>query len=49
VTHQRVTQIVAERDDFPKPARVIGRHRLWRRKDVERWRDAKPRVWAPAE
>jgi hypothetical protein len=28
VTHQRVTQIVAERDDFPKPAKVIGRHRF---------------------
>ena len=40
VTKQRVSQIVAEREDFPKPAKVIGRHRLWRRKDVERWLDA---------
>lgn len=49
VSIQRVSQIVAEREDFPEPANVIGRHRLWRREDVERWRDAKPRVWAPAE
>lgn len=50
VTKQRLSQIVAEREDFfPEPAKVIGRHRLWRRKDVERWQDAKPRVWAPAE
>ena len=49
VTKQRVSQIVAEREDFPKPATVGGRHRLWRRADVEQWRDAKPRVWAPSE
>ena len=48
VTRQRVAQL-AERDDFPRPAIVMGRRRLWRREDVERWRDAKPRVWAPAE
>ena len=49
VTTQRVSQIVAEREDFPKSAKVVGRHRLWRRDDGERWRDAKPRVWAPVE
>jgi len=42
---QRVSQVVAEREDFPKPAKVVGRHRLCRRADVERWRDAGPRVW----
>jgi hypothetical protein len=31
-----------------RPAKVIGQHRLWRREDVEQWRDAKPQVWAPA-
>jgi hypothetical protein len=46
VTPQRVSQIVDEREDFPKPAKVIGRHRLWRRPDVERWRDARPRAWS---
>jgi hypothetical protein len=48
VSIQRVSQIVAEREDFPEPARVIGRHRLWRRRDVERWRDAQPRAWVPS-
>lgn len=28
VTTQRVSQIVAEREDFPKPVKVIGRHRI---------------------
>ncbi|MGZ8602873.1 MAG: hypothetical protein ACXWXN_10195 [Actinomycetota bacterium] len=28
VTTQRVSQIVAERADFPDPATVVGRHRL---------------------
>jgi len=32
-------------EDFPAPAKVIGTRRLSRRRDVERWRDAKPRVW----
>lgn len=32
VSVQRVGQIVAEREDFPKPAKVFGWHRLWRRK-----------------
>ena len=49
VTKQRVSQIVAEREDLPERAKVIGRHRLWRRKDVARSRDTKPRVWAPVE
>jgi hypothetical protein len=44
VTKQRVSQIAAEHEDFPVPAKVIGRHRLWRRRDGERWRDAQPRV-----
>jgi hypothetical protein len=25
---------------------VIGTRRLWRRRDLERWCDAKPRVWS---
>ncbi|HET6712517.1 MAG TPA: hypothetical protein VFI59_02265 [Actinomycetota bacterium] len=49
VTKQRVSHIVTERDDFPKPANVIGRHRFWRRKDVERWRNAQPKTWTSAE
>lgn len=49
VTIQRVSQIVAEREDFPEPAKVVGRYPLWRRGDVERWHDARPRVWASAE
>ena len=48
VSKQRVGQL-AQRDDFSATAKVIGRHRLWRGRDVERWRDAKPRVWAPTE
>jgi predicted DNA-binding transcriptional regulator AlpA len=47
VTRQRVIQVV-RRDDFPKSAKVIGQRRLWRREDLERWRDARPRVWAEA-
>ncbi len=49
VTVQRVSQIVAEREDFPKRAKVVGRHRLWRRADVEQWWDAQPRAWAPVD
>ncbi len=40
VTVQRVSQIVAEREDFPAPAKVVGKRRLWRRMDGERWREA---------
>jgi predicted DNA-binding transcriptional regulator AlpA len=47
VTRQRVTQIL-RRDDFPAPAKVIKGRRLWRRQDVEEWRDARPKVWADA-
>ena len=28
VTKQRVSQVVAERNDFPQPAKVIGPHRF---------------------
>ena len=41
VSRQRVSQL-ADRDDFPAPAKVIGRHRLWRRGDVEAWLHAQP-------
>jgi predicted DNA-binding transcriptional regulator AlpA len=44
VTRQRVSQL-AKRDDFPAPAKVIGRHRLWRREDVQAWFEAKPKIW----
>lgn len=44
---QRVSQIVVEREDFLEPAKAIGRHRFCRGKHVERWWDARPRVWAP--
>jgi predicted DNA-binding transcriptional regulator AlpA len=47
VTKQRVSQIVAEREDFPQPAKVIRTASVWRLKDVERWRDTKPRAWLP--
>ena len=47
VTHQRVSHIIAEREDFPLLAKLIGRRRMWRRKDVERWREAKRQVSAP--
>jgi hypothetical protein len=33
---QRVSQIVAEREDFPAPAKVVRQPRLWRCEDVER-------------
>jgi hypothetical protein len=35
VTYQRCAQL-AEREDFPAPAKATGRRRLWRRVDVER-------------
>jgi hypothetical protein len=47
-TWQRCQQL-AERGDFPRPAKVIGRRRLWRRADVERWRDAQPDVWSQSD
>jgi hypothetical protein len=47
--HSASQPIVAEREDFPEPAKVVGKHRLWLPEDVERWRDAQPRVWAPVE
>jgi hypothetical protein len=47
VSSQRVSQMVAEREDFPQPAKVIGRHRCGDSRDVERWRDTKPRAWLP--
>ncbi len=36
VTKQRCHQL-AQRDDFPTPARRIGRRRLWLRSEVELW------------
>jgi hypothetical protein len=42
---QQACSHLTRREDFPAPAKVIGTRRLWRRRDVERWRDAKPRVW----
>jgi prophage regulatory protein len=46
VTRQRAGQIT-QRPDFPAPAKLVGKRRLWRRPNVERWRDARPRVWHP--
>jgi predicted DNA-binding transcriptional regulator AlpA len=48
VSRQRAGQIT-QRSDFPAPAKLVGERRLWRRRDVERWRDARSRVWAPVE
>jgi hypothetical protein len=45
---QQACSHLTRREDFPAPAKVIGTRRLWRRRDVERWRDARPRVWSPA-
>ncbi len=36
VTKQRCHQL-AQRDDFPPPAKLIGERRLWLRSDVELW------------
>jgi predicted DNA-binding transcriptional regulator AlpA len=38
VTRQRCHQL-AQRADFPQPVKTLGRDRLWRRADVERWAD----------
>ena len=44
VSPQRVRQLVRDRSDFPAPARVVGAGmRLWRRTDVEHWRDSADR------
>ena len=40
VTRQRVNQL-SHSEDFPAPVKVIGRHPLWRRADVEAWRESK--------
>ena len=34
---------LSRHNDFPQPAKLIGTRRLWRRGDVETWRDG---VWA---
>jgi hypothetical protein len=34
-TRQRAGQ-VTQRPDFPAPTKVVGKRRLWRRRDVER-------------
>jgi len=36
VTKQRCHQL-AKRDDFPTPAKLIGKRRLWLRSEVELW------------
>jgi prophage regulatory protein len=36
VSRQRAWQL-ASREDFPKPAAVLGTGRVWRRRDLERW------------
>ena len=36
VTLQRAQQLTAE-PGFPEPSHVVGRSRLWRRGEVERW------------
>lgn len=41
LTKQRCSQLT-RRSDFPSPAKSFGTRRLWRRGDVERWRDE---VW----
>lgn len=48
VSRQRVSHL-ATREGFPAPVKVIGRHRLWRREDIERWRDSKPKVSRESE
>lgn len=37
VTPQRVGQLRAERDDFPRPVYDENRILLWRRQDVKHW------------
>ena len=45
VTKQRCHQL-ARRADFPPPLQTIPGGRLWRRSDVERWREEVwPRPW----
>jgi hypothetical protein len=40
VTIGRVNQLANKREDFPTPAAVLpGNVRIWRRTDIERWRD----------
>ena len=34
----RTVQRYTERDDFPSPAKLVGRARLWERRDVQRWK-----------
>jgi prophage regulatory protein len=36
VSRQRAAQL-AKRDDFPDPIGAMGRGKVWRRRDVERW------------
>ena len=44
VTEQRCHQL-AQRDDFPSPAKMMGTRRLWLQSDLERWRaEAWPRA-----
>ena len=42
VTRQRCLQLAA-RADFPRPLETVRGRRLWRRSDIERWREE---VWA---
>lgn len=49
LTKQRCHQLT-RRVDFPAPAKVSGRRRLWLRADVERWAsETWPRPWNPGE
>ena len=36
VSRQRAAQL-AEREDFPTPIGAMGRGKVWRERDVERW------------
>ncbi len=36
VSRQRAAQL-SEREDFPEPAGLMGRGKVWRERDVERW------------
>lgn len=37
VSRQRVHQLIAENEDFPKPAARLGVGRVWYRRAIERW------------
>jgi hypothetical protein len=43
VSRQRAAQL-AEHHDFPEPAGQMGRGKVWRRVDVEKWARASGRL-----